>query len=849
MSFAEFFETCTGFPAHPWQAELGSRATCKDALIRIPTGLGKTAGVGSAWLHHRVRGGDRSWPTRLAWVLPMRVLVEQTLDSLQELVQRAGLASDVDVVPCMGGLVDKEYAVHPERPTILVGTQDMLLSRALMRGYAAGRGRWPVDFGLLSRDTLFVCDEVQLMGVGLRTSAQLAAFRGKGGLRPSRTWWMSATLRPDWLETVDQAPAVPQLVDESVSVLPTDRADGPWTSEKRLTLREDLGDPKALAEAVRAEHAPGTLTLVIVNQVRRAVELHGALEGTTDADLCLVHSRFRPAERAAWRARFLSRTAELPAAGRVVVSTQVIEAGVDISAQLLITELAPWPSLVQRFGRAARYPGERAEVWVVGPVTTDKDALPYELGVLSAAWSELTALRVLGRCDLKALADFEASLDKARLGELFPAPSGPVLRRKDVDDLFDTTPDLSGADIDVGPFVREGKQRDLRVFWRELGEGEPDSRLLPHRDELCAVPISGARKWLASCKAWWLHDFGEGWSKGSPALSRRLSPGRTVVIHAREGGYDPIRGWTPSSKPSVRPVPTSELSAPFERTATTTDSEALSRTSGWRTIATHGEETGRIAASTVRALGLPEEYASLLALAGRWHDVGKAHPVFQACMGEDARREDGYLDRVDLAKAPRGWRFAERRGFRHELASALALLDLLHRARPDHPALRAGVGEMLDRLGPSDLTVADLADHPLAAELAALSAEDFDLLLWLVVTHHGKVRSSWSCTPHDQRALVGEPGVSLQIHGVRSGDRLPSIAVAGRDGAEQLPELRMNLAIAQVGLDARFGRSWAERAEDLLARHGPFDLAYLEALLRSADARASQLTAPDPRLP
>ena len=68
-------------------------------------------------------------------------------------------------------------ASPPERPAILIGTQDMLLSRALMRGYGMGRFGWPIDFGLLHTDTLWVFDEVQLMGAGLATSAQLEAFR------------------------------------------------------------------------------------------------------------------------------------------------------------------------------------------------------------------------------------------------------------------------------------------------------------------------------------------------------------------------------------------------------------------------------------------------------------------------------------------------------------------------------------------------------------------------------------------------------------------------------------------------------------------------------------------------
>src|SRR5208283_2598456 len=41
-------------------------------------------------------------------------------------------------------------------------------------------------------------------------------------------------------------------------------------------------------------------------------------------------------------------------AGLICVSTQVVEAGVDISARRLWTEAAPWPSVLQRLGRLNR---------------------------------------------------------------------------------------------------------------------------------------------------------------------------------------------------------------------------------------------------------------------------------------------------------------------------------------------------------------------------------------------------------------------------------------------------------------------------------------------------------------
>lgn len=63
-----------------------------------------------------------------------------------------------------------------------------------------------------------------------------------------------------------------------------------------------------------------------------------------------------------------------------------------------------------------------------------------------------------------------------------------------------------------------------------------------------------------------------------------------------------------------------------------------------------------------------------------------------------------------------------------------------------------------------------------------------------------------------------------------------------------LPASILHLDAAAAGLNARTGRGWTERVLGLLARHGPFALAYLEALLRAADQRASRAPVADPLL-
>ena len=151
----------------------------------------------------------------------MRTLVEQTEREVRTWILRLArehtkprdgsqlrwLALHSPVI-LMGGEDAGEWDVHPEKPAILIGTQDMLLSRALNRGYGMKRYRWPMHFGLLNNDCLWVMDETQLMGPGLSTACQLEAFRnvqslgcGAFGAAGSVTWYMSATSNLEHLKT------------------------------------------------------------------------------------------------------------------------------------------------------------------------------------------------------------------------------------------------------------------------------------------------------------------------------------------------------------------------------------------------------------------------------------------------------------------------------------------------------------------------------------------------------------------------------------------------------------------------------------------------------------------------
>lgn len=871
--FASWFRTAHGHPPHPWQVALATSEAPGHRLIRVPTGFGKTLGVLSAWLYHGVTLHDPRWPRRLVWVLPMRTLVEQTAREAAGVLTRLGLlwdgegdhAGKVGVHVLMGDMDAGDWHNHPLEHAVLIGTQDMVLSRALNRGYGAARARWPIDFGLLSQDTLWVLDEIQLMGIGFATALQLTAFRQQDAdalpspaPRPTWTWAMSATLQRAWLgRSVDTQTLQAHFVDVNLGA--EDRHLPLWSGARKPVTLAPPEPAAAQAARILAGHAElpstGALTLVVVNTVRRAVELHAALRRRTETvPVALIHSRFRGHERAAWATLLQPQDPATPS--RILVATQVIEAGVDLSADRLYSELCPWPSLVQRAGRLARRGGEGRLVVLDLDLDRKDAAPPYDPDALSAARDALARTEDLSPRALEALEEQLRQEDPAVLQALYPYDPEHLLLREEIDELFDTTPDLSGGDLDISRYIREGDERDLSLAWVRIerdarGRSLPPSPALrPTREALCAAPFLEVRAWLCGRKeeqrrlepgvAAFIWDYTEGaWRL---AWRADLRPGAVVLLDATQGGYDPVRGLDPASRAPVPVVGLRDADAQ-ERADSAEDQEDLSQLpaswAAWQTIGFHG-------ARVADPLGdLPGALGRLLSLAARWHDLGKAHPAFQGAIVGAGRPH-----RPDLAKAPEGaWRHGAamyqleadgrielRRGFRHELASALALFDVLRsHAPPEHPSRLGPLAEAVEGAPPCS----DAAPNLLEREILALSAEEFDLVAYLVLSHHGKLRARMHASAADQEAPVREGG--MPIRGIYPGDRLPEVLLTDAEGAHcPCPARALTLEPAALGLSRETGRSWTERVTALQARWGPFALAWMEAVFRAADVRASR---------
>jgi len=807
--FHQLFCAATGYEPYPWQDHLVINEQI-PLVIDVPTGLGKTPAAILAWLWRRRFAPEyirNKTPRRLVYCLPTRSLVTQTEEAAREYLKKLGMLAsisihnnavegwakehsdtglNISVYVLMGGSVDNDFDGYPEIDAIIIGTQDQLLSRALNRGYSMSRYRHPIHFSLLNNDSFWVFDEVQLMGAGLSTSRQLQAFRDRyGAYGPTRSMWMSATLQVDWLKTVDNPLKIPDDLVLRLSakdkvnprirkLLSADKAL--FKAKTRLSKDTAKTYAKLLASEVKEQHIPGTVTLIVINSVTRAQDVFKFLKkeyGKGPApQLVLLHGQLRTGEQEIAEQNLKS---EVCREGKIICATQVVEAGLNITSKTLFTELAPWASLVQRFGRNNRFGDMVGQVFWIDVDSDHQITLPYLPDSMDIARD------YLGKLQNVCIENLPMVTEKQ--------PITYTLRDKDLKGLFDNTPDLSGANIDVSLFIRDSEDLHVQVFWRNVVEGNPNSDVVlmgeepwlsAKREELCMTTLSQVRKYMKKKmkieRKFWVWDgLRDKWKK---LYEKEIRPGLLIMLDAGLGGYDAEMGFVPNE---IRPV----------TVVTLTDSVKTPKPKhegNFVTIKQHSQDVLNVAREFCESNSFPWQWPrDELLEAARLHDIGKSHPVNQETMLRQIRQKDEHDRKLDelWAKTPYNNRHL-RRHFRHELASALAYLEY----------------------GKSDLVA------------------------YLIICHHGKVRMSLQALPDETRPSNTD---RRYARGIWDGETLPDVELYGGI----VTGVAIDLSYMEMG-DGPNGPSWVARTVKLLEDFGPFRLAWLETLLRVSDWRGSE---------
>jgi CRISPR-associated endonuclease/helicase Cas3 len=354
----------------------------QSVLLIAPTGLGKTRAALAPFANPLSQ--NALLRTRLIYTLPLRALARG--------VKEEGDNLRISTVIHHGDEPESEF--FSERAVITTIDQYLTAFAGASLSWAS---HWSHAAAGAVLTSYSVFDEVHLLSPqkGLQLLFAMLYLRKRWGLL---SCVMTATLPPSVIEFFQKFCG---LVKVEASEKDIEQRDG-WRKvylelegvrdNDRFVWNEK--DEKSLAEFVQGRwnawesldvNGPKKV-IVFVNAVERAIrvydELKGLFEDQDRPEVILAHSRFTKDDRRNVEdklSQFFAKNANTHPA--ILVTTQVAEAGLNISAPLVITELCPMDSLIQRVGRCQRFnhdgsPERKGKVIVVKPAG-EKWYVPY----------------------------------------------------------------------------------------------------------------------------------------------------------------------------------------------------------------------------------------------------------------------------------------------------------------------------------------------------------------------------------------------------------------------------------------------------------------------------------------
>lgn len=354
----------------------------ESILIIAPTGLGKTRAALQPFVNSRTQCGLLG--TRLIYTLPLRALSRGVEDECKSL----------GVIPVIHHGDEPESEYFSERAIITTIDQCLTAFAGAPLSWASHLSHAAAGAVLTSYS---IFDEVHLLSPqrGLQLLFALLYLRKRWGLL---SCVMTATLPPSVIEFFQKFCGLVKIEASQEDIGQRDgwrkvylQLEGTKDSDKFVWGEKD---EKSLAELVierwnawKSLDVDGPQKVIVfVNTVDRAIrvydELKNFFQNQDGPKVILSHSRFTRDDRKNVEdklSQLFGKTANHDPA--ILVTTQVAEAGLNISAPLVITELCPMDSLIQRVGRCQRFKPDgnqelRGRVIVVKPAG-DNWYVPY----------------------------------------------------------------------------------------------------------------------------------------------------------------------------------------------------------------------------------------------------------------------------------------------------------------------------------------------------------------------------------------------------------------------------------------------------------------------------------------
>jgi CRISPR-associated endonuclease/helicase Cas3 len=332
----------------------------KSILIIAPTGMGKTRAALKPFIIENTF--NPLLTTRLIYTLPLRSLAQGVIDEFRMF--------HTDFQPIIHHGDEPESMVFSEQAIVTTVDQYFTAFAGAPLSWASHMSHAAAGAILTSYS---VFDEVHLLSpkTGLQMLFAILRLRQRWGLF---SCVMTATLPKSVINFFKEfcGLEVVEATKKDISYRDSWRKVrlqllGRKNSDKRKfyssSFKWEEKDPQDIAELVKEKWEgwdqlnidDARKIIVFVNTVDRAIEVYKKLQKLCH-HVVIAHSRFTKDDRKKVESQiqqFFGKEAHDIEA--ILITTQVAEAGVNISAPLVITELCPIDSLIQRVGRCQRF--------------------------------------------------------------------------------------------------------------------------------------------------------------------------------------------------------------------------------------------------------------------------------------------------------------------------------------------------------------------------------------------------------------------------------------------------------------------------------------------------------------
>lgn len=417
--FDDFFAAVNdGHRPFAWQKRLVRHILSNHtwpAQICAPTGTGKS-NVVDVHVFVNALASQRGIrvPRRLSLVVNRRAIVDNheqranriaealsdrdacpVISNVAQALNRLKGASNapLSVVSLRGGLPpERSWVDDPEGCLVICATPDMWGSRLLFRGYGTSRRARPRESGLLAFDSVMVLDEAHLNRQLLHTARTVAALvrrdSGDFGVPTLQVVETTATPSSSGGDNPSIGVELPDLDDDRVL------SDRVRTAKPVELIPTKNWPKKSVSPGLAQDIATATFDLYerygrnvggrtigcFVNRVETAVRVSELLRKAG------LTTELRVGPMRPWDLAELNRKKPglFTVAGDpetdVLIATQTIEVGVDIDLAAAVSELADGSALAQRAGRVNRLGSSSTTVFrvmVPEDLVVTGDYLPY----------------------------------------------------------------------------------------------------------------------------------------------------------------------------------------------------------------------------------------------------------------------------------------------------------------------------------------------------------------------------------------------------------------------------------------------------------------------------------------